>query len=323
VVCPRLAGGPALRSAFATTMRHSDYSGKVAIITGGASGIGAALAKELARAGAEVVLADRQVDLGEQVASAIRSSGGRAAVAEADVRSLPSLTRVVQDTVGRLGAVDYFFNNAGIGVGGEMEAYEPRDWDDVFDVNLRGVANGIQAVYPVMIGQRRGHIVNTASVAGLIATPAQGSYTATKHAVVALSKALRLEAKRHGVRVSVLCPGVIRTPILSGGKYGRLNMVGLSEKTLLEFWEKLRPLDVDVLARRAVQAVGRNEAIIVIPGWWKALWLFDRLSPSFSAAVWEKALERSRRDIEAAGGRPARQERVAAAPREASKATVN
>lgn len=305
-------------------MNDSAYAGKVAIVTGGASGIGAALGKELARAGAEVVLADRQVDLGERVASAIRSSGGRAVVAETDVRSLPSLTRVVQDTVARLGAVDYFFNNAGIGVGGEMDAYEPRDWEDVFDVNLRGVANGIQAVYPVMIGQRRGHIVNTASVAGLIATPAQGGYTATKHAVVALSKALRMEAKRHGVRVSALCPGVIRTPILSGGKYGRLNMVGVSDETLLALWERLRPMDVDVLARKAAQAVARNEGIIVIPGWWKALWLFDRLLPSISATVWQKGLERSRKEIEAAGGRPrdpAHEGRAAGTLREAAKTT--
>lgn len=305
----------------------SIYAGKVAIITGGASGIGAAIAKELAGAGADVVLADRQVELAERVASTIRSSGGRATATEADVRSLPSLTRVVGDTVARLGAVHYFFNNAGIGVGGEMDTYEPRDWDEVFDVNLRGVANGIQAVYPVMIRQGAGHIVNTASVAGLLATPAQGSYTATKHAVVGLSKALRIEAKRHGVRVSVLCPGVIRTPILTGGKYGHLNMTGLSEEKLAAFWEKLRPIEVDVLARKAAQAVARNEGIIVIPSWWKVLWLLDRLAPSLAATLAEKALEARRREFEAAGIRPRLPRDGAAAapgePHEIAKAAAN
>jgi NAD(P)-dependent dehydrogenase (short-subunit alcohol dehydrogenase family) len=283
-------------------MRDSVYAGKVAIITGGASGIGAAIGKELALAGAEVVLADRQLELAERVAGEIRGSGGSARAAEVDVRSFPSVARVVEETVARLGAVDYFFNNAGIGVGGELDTYELRDWDDVIDVNLRGVAHGIQAAYPVMIRQGGGHIVNTGSVAGLLATPTQLSYTATKHAVVALSKALRLEAKRHGVNVSVLCPGVIRTPILSGGKYGRLNVVGVSDERLRAMWETLRPLDADVFARKALQAVARNEAVIVIPGWWKAIWLLDRLSPSLSARLWETGLQKMRSDLQKAGG---------------------
>jgi NAD(P)-dependent dehydrogenase (short-subunit alcohol dehydrogenase family) len=285
-------------------MQLGGFSGKVAIITGGASGIGAALSREIARAGGDVVVADRQLDLAERVAAEIRTGGGRCTVAEADVRSLPSLSRVVAETVTRAGSVDYFFNNAGIGVAGEMDGYEPRDWDDVFDVNLRGVANGIQAVYPVMIRQHAGHIVNTASVAGLLGTPGQGSYTATKHAVVGLSKALRIEAKRHGVRVSVVCPGPIRTPILTGGKYGRTNMTGISDETVLKMWERLRPMDVDLFARKALRAVLRNEAIIVIPGWWKAFWYVERLSPSLGATLAELAMERMRAQLEAVGARP-------------------
>jgi NAD(P)-dependent dehydrogenase (short-subunit alcohol dehydrogenase family) len=289
----RLAARALLRFSPLTDMQENAYRGKVAIITGGASGIGAALAKELARAGAEVVLADRQLDLADRVAGDIKSSGGRATAAEMDVRSFPSVARVVDDTVARLG-----------GVGGEMDSYEPRDWDEVIDVNLRGVANGIQAVYPVMIRQRGGHIVNTASVAGLLTTPSQGSYTATKHAVVALSRALRIEAKRHGVNVSVLCPGVIRTPILGGGKYGRLNVTGLTDQTIRAMWDRLRPIEPEVLARKAAQAVARNEAIIVIPAWWKAVWLFERISPALSAALSQKVLEITRKEMEAAGARP-------------------
>jgi NAD(P)-dependent dehydrogenase (short-subunit alcohol dehydrogenase family) len=295
-------------------MAVSSCSGKVAIITGGASGIGAALAKEIAKAGAEVVLADRQIDLAERVATEIRAAGGRCAAREADVRSLPSLTRVVEDSVRRLGAIDYFFNNAGIGIGGEIANYEPRDWDDVFDVNLRGVTNGIQAVYPLMIGQRAGHIINTASMAGLVATPGEGAYGASKHAVVGLSKTLRMEGKRHGVRVSVLCPGAIRTPILTGGKYGRTNMVGLTDEKILEMWAKLRPMDVGVFAKKALRAVLRNEAIIIVPAWWKAFWYIDRLSPALSAKVWEAMLGRMFADLEAAGVRPrsaTREEKVA------------
>lgn len=109
-------------------------------------------------------------------------------------------------------------------------------------MNLRGVVHGIQAVYPTMIRQHCGHIVNTASLAGLITTAGQINYTVTKHAVVALSIALRVEAERHGVRVSVLCPGVIRTPILTGGKFGRFEMSGMSDEDVLTLWERMRPM---------------------------------------------------------------------------------
>ncbi|MGD0523672.1 MAG: SDR family oxidoreductase [Polyangiaceae bacterium] len=284
-------------------MSTSVFAGKATIITGGASGIGAALAKQLARAGARLVLADRQVALAEKVAASIRADGGHATAVELDVRSLPAMSAVVDATFAQLGSVDYFFNNAGIGIGGEMDTYEPRDWDDVIDVNLRGVAYGIQAVYPRMIAQGSGHIVNTASVAGLLAVPGNGSYTATKHAVLAISKALRIEAKRHGVRVSALCPGAIRTPILTGGKYGRMNVPGLTEEAAAAMWARLRPMDVDVFAGKALRAVATNEAIIVIPRWWKAVWLLERLSPALSARLAESALERMRAQLTAASSR--------------------
>ena len=237
------------------------YGGKVAILTGAASGIGAALANELARCGADVVLADRQVDLAERVATGIRETGGRATAVEVDVRDLASVTRVVDDTRRQLGAVDFFFNNAGIAVGGEMSStYAPRDWDDVFDVNVRGVANGIQAVYPVMIRQRRGHIVNTASVAGLIASARAGEpATAAKHAVVGLSKALppRGQASRRP-RIGALPPGSSAPPSSMAGKYGRANVVGVSEERLSAMWEELRPIEAATCSRATPS--GRSRA---------------------------------------------------------------
>lgn len=272
---------------------------RVAIVTGGASGIGRAIAAELALRGAEVVIADRQIELAREIASEIAKNGGRASAHELDVRSAEAWAALAEETHERTGRIDYLFNNAGIGVGGEMRDYDLEDWDDVFDVNLRGVAYGIQAVYPRMIAQRSGHIVNTASVAGLVAAP-EGSYTATKHAVVGLSKALRIEARRHGVRVSVLCPGVIRTPILSGGKFGRIKMRGVSDAQILRLWEKMRPMAPAELARRTLRALERDEAIIVIPRWWKIFWLIERVSPEASIALWSGLLARMRRELGAA-----------------------
>ena len=213
---------------------------------------------------------------------------------ELDVRSYPSFERAVAEAVQQSGRIDYLFNNAGIGVGGEVESYTLDDWNDVFDVNLRGVVHGIQAVYPIMMRQHSGHIVNTASMAGLVTTVGQASYTATKHAVVALSKALRVEAERHRVQVSVLCPGAIRTPILTGGQYGRILVAGLSDEELLKFWEQLRPMAPEVFAERALRAVLRGDAIIVVPAWWKAWWYLERLSPALSMRTAKVMLKRMR-----------------------------
>lgn len=272
----------------------SNPSGKIAFVTGGASGIGAALATELVDKGAEVWIADRQVGAAGELAQRLNSGGGKAHVIELDVRSYPSFERAVAEAVQQSGRIDYLFNNAGIGVGGEVDSYTLDDWNDVFDVNLRGVVHGIQAVYPIMIRQHSGHIVNTASMAGLVTTVGQASYTATKHAVVALSKALRVEAERHRVQVSVLCPGAIRTPILTGGQYGRILVAGLSDEELLKFWEQLRPMAPEVFAERALRAVLRGDAIIVVPAWWKAWWYLERLSPALSMRTAKVMLKRMR-----------------------------
>jgi NADP-dependent 3-hydroxy acid dehydrogenase YdfG len=270
----------------------SSVSEKIAFITGGASGIGAALATKLIDKGAEVWIADRQIGPAQDLAQRLNGVGGRAHAVELDVRSYPSFERGVAEAMQQSGRIDYLFNNAGIGIGGEVDTLTLGDWGDIIDVNLRGVVHGIQAVYPIMIRQHSGHIVNTASMAGLITTVGQAGYTATKHAVVALSKTLRLEAERHGVQVSVLCPGVVRTPILTGGEYGRHHAV--SDEDLLKLGEALRPMAPDAFADRALRAVLRGDAIIVVPRWWKALWYLERLSPALSMRAAKVALKRTR-----------------------------
>jgi NADP-dependent 3-hydroxy acid dehydrogenase YdfG len=270
----------------------SALSGKVAFITGGASGIGAALTSKLTDAGAEVWIADRQFEIAGELARRLGDSGAAVHAVELDVRDPAAFERAIADTVQTSGRIDYLFNNAGIGIGGEVDTLSLDDWNDIIDVNLRGVIHGVQAAYPVMIRQRSGHIVNTASMAGLVTTSAQAGYSATKHAVVALSKTMRVEAASHGVQVSVLCPGVVRTPILSGGQYGRNNSV--SREDLVKLGEALRPMDPDTFAEQALRAVLRNQAIIVVPRWWKALWYLERLSPALSMRTAGAALRRTR-----------------------------
>ncbi|MGZ8814711.1 MAG: SDR family NAD(P)-dependent oxidoreductase [Mycobacterium sp.] len=277
----------------------SSVSGKVAFVTGGASGIGAALSTELSNGGAEVWIADRQTGRAQELAQRLRDGGAKVHAIELDVRDSSAFEGAVANAVHESGRLDYLFNNAGIGVSGEIDSYTLDDWNDVFDVNLRGVVHGIQAVYPIMIRQGSGHIVNTASMAGLITTVGQASYTATKHAVVAISRSMRVEAERHGVRVSALCPGVIRTPILTGGEYGRINGAGLTSEEFQKSWERLRPMAADKFAKRVLRAVLRNDAMIIVPWWWKAWWYLERLSPALALRV-SKVLLKELRKMESA-----------------------
>ena len=262
-------------------LTNQDATRRSAVVTGAASGIGRALAEQLAGNGVHVTLADRQFELAERVAADIRAAGGVAAAAELDVRDAERFGDVVRRAAGDAGRLDFLFNNAGVVVFGEVRDYEQSDWDHTIDVNLRGVAHGIQAAYPLMIEQGFGHIINTASMAGLVPGPLQGIYTATKHAVVALSRALRVEARPYGVRVSVVCPGVVRTPILSGGRYGSIKR-SVDPSILAAHFDRLLPMDPERLAYRVLKAVDRNRAIIIEPKLGRLLWYLDRLLPGLA-----------------------------------------
>lgn len=268
-----------------------------AIVTGGASGIGRALAEELGRRGCEVVLADMQIEMAQDVATQIQTSGGRAKAVEVDVTDFPAMERLVRKTVESSGRLDYIFNNAGIVIGCTANHYSIEDWNKIIDINLRGVVNGIQAAYFIMIDQGFGHIVNTASMAGLMPNPVNVAYAATKHAVVGLSQSLRVEAAQMGIRVSVICPGVIRTPILEGGKYGKILMNIPAEK-LRDMLEELMPMAPDVLAKKVLNAVAKNRAIIIVPYFWKLLWWLNRLSPALGMAFAQNRFKKMQKEFD-------------------------
>ncbi len=153
------------------TPRGSSFAGRIAFITGGAGGIGLALGEELARRGTTVVLADRDLGNATRAATAIRNAGGQARAVELDVTDRAAFDARVAEAVDAHGRLDYLFNNAGIGVTGEVRDLTPEAWDRVIDVNLRGVIHGVQAAYPRMLEQGSGHIANTACIAGLVRFP--------------------------------------------------------------------------------------------------------------------------------------------------------
>ncbi|MCY4386115.1 MAG: SDR family NAD(P)-dependent oxidoreductase [Desulfurellaceae bacterium] len=273
------------------------FDGAVAIITGGASGIGRALSEALGRRGASVVLADRQVTLAQEVAGGIQERGGQASAVELDVTDFAAVDQFVQATVQAQGRLDYMFNNAGIAIGGEVRLCQIEDWDSVLNVNLHGVVNGVQAAYPIMLSQGYGHIVNTASMAGLLPMPAAVSYATTKHAVVGLSKSLRVEAALYGIRVSVLCPGFIRTPILHGGKYGK-NLQPMSPEVQEKFIRQYRPMDPAVFAEKVLDALARNKALIIVPSWWRLFWWLSRLSPALEFSLAQRGYRSARKAMQ-------------------------
>jgi NAD(P)-dependent dehydrogenase (short-subunit alcohol dehydrogenase family) len=273
------------------------FDGATAIVTGGASGIGRALAEELVKRGSEVVLGDLQIELAEEVASNIRASGGKAKAVKIDVTDFSAMEQLVQETFNRTGRLDYIFNNAGIVIGGPVSQYHIEDWNQVVGVNLCGVINGIQAAYKIMMAQGFGHIINTASMAGFMVGPGNVAYTTTKYAVVGLSKSLRAEAAQMGVRVSVLCPGVIRTPILEGGgKYGKM-LIDIPPEQMRRLWERLRPMPPNLFAQKVFDLVAKNKAIIIVPSWWKMFWWINRLSPSLGIFLAQKRFLKMQKEL--------------------------
>lgn len=264
-------------------------NGKTAIVTGGASGIGRALAAELLRRGATVLIVD---------VAAVRAATDELGCAGAtvDVTDADALGNCVREFATAHGRLDYMFNNAGIVVIGEARDLHYEDWTRVLSVNVLGVVNGVWAAYPIMLRQGFGCIVNTASVAGLIPTPESVPYSASKHAVVGLSRSLRAEAKAHGVQVCALCPGFIRTPMADTGKFvGRLSR----EKALTEI-NRLGWMSPDDLARAALRGVDRNQSIIVAPGWARALVILFRTFPALGDRFAEYLVRRIRRISEVA-----------------------
>lgn len=196
------------------------FDGKVAVITGGGSGMGRAFANRFGAAGCRIVVADVEAPALDETVAELETAGVEAIGVVCDVSSDGDMDELAARSFERFGQVDLAFLNAGVGGGGPLSECNMNDWRWVFGVNLFGVANGLRVFLPNMLERGSGHIINTASVAGMTAFEGMGVYNATKHAVVALSETLYREMHREetGVGVSVLCPGIVKTRILDSAR---------------------------------------------------------------------------------------------------------
>ncbi|MHB8438700.1 MAG: SDR family NAD(P)-dependent oxidoreductase [Acidimicrobiales bacterium] len=274
------------------------FAGKTAIVTGAASGIGRALAEALVRRGATVTVADIDKAGAEEAAQEIAARhSGRVEPCALDVTDAAAFAALAEAVRHDHGAVDFLFNNAGIGVGGRVEELTLAHWERAIDVNLRGVVHGVAAVYPDMIRRGSGHIVNTASLAGLLPGPMLTPYAATKHAVVGLSTSLRGEAASRGVRVSVVCPGVIDTPLLDKANPPDLPQVDMANTRAMLTKAIGKPYPPSSLAEDVLVGVAANRGYIVAPRHARVPWRIFRLSPELFLRTMPAGLRRITRAL--------------------------
>jgi NAD(P)-dependent dehydrogenase (short-subunit alcohol dehydrogenase family) len=243
-----------------------NVAGEVAVITGGASGIGRGTALALARRGTDIVLADVNTERLAAVADEIRQLGRRALAVECDVSHDADVARLAASAERELGPVGVLMNNAGVVLRGALEAIDMEDWQWCFGINVFGVIRGIHAFLPRMVERRHGWIVNTASMAGLLALTGEGApYVASKFAVVGLSEALALYCRPLGIGVSLLCPGGVRTNLAETGRsIGMTPEREISETRMAQTVQggtELDPEDVGELVASAVQ----EETFLVLP----------------------------------------------------------
>jgi len=255
----------------------SYYKSKVAIITGGLSGIGRAISLFLIQQGAKVIIADINLEKSEDFKSTVSSMEENCEILKIDVSNFDAMQILVEQTYDKYKKIDFMFNNAGIGINGEFQDFKMNEIKKVMDVNFYGVINGCYTVYPIMKKQGFGHIINTSSLLGLIPGGLTSAYSASKHAVVGFSQTLRSEAKQYGIKVSLLCPGQLKTNIDKAN-------INVSEFMNSEKNKELNTNNKiptpEKCINKIMREIKRNKPIVIAPYYERLYWFIYRLFPN-------------------------------------------
>jgi len=277
-----------------------DFRGKTAFITGGGSGIGLSMARAFGKAGMNVVLADIDQKAAQAASEQLASEQVKSTPVVCDVADRASVRAAALEAVAAYGKVHIVCNNAGVAAGGPFGTVRERDWDWIIDVNLKGVVYGAETFVPLIKSHGEGgHIVNTASMAGMISPPGLEPYCATKYAVVAMSEGWAGQLAPFNIGVSVLCPGFVRTRIHESGrarqeKYGGVADVdpGVGSTREEAAQNVLSGIDPDIVGNRVLEAVRNNELYIFTHPAMKAFAeaRFQMILAAFDAAAHSPAL---------------------------------
>lgn len=259
-------------------MARFSFDGKRVFITGAARGIGFAMATHACARRAQVVVADVDEEAAKEAAAKVNAGGkGRALGVALDVTDAAAYEDVYARVENDEGEIDVAIHNAGVATVGFVETLPLEEWRRVIDVNLFGVVHGVHVAYPRMAARGRGHIVNVASLAGLIPFPSGAPYAASKHAVVGLSESLRAEARAVGVGVTCACPGYIGTDIFTSSHY-----VGVKSERLLKM-VPISPMAPGACAAKILNAAQKDRGLVVVQAEAKLSALSRRFFPRLYA----------------------------------------
>lgn len=250
------------------------FNDKIIIITGAGSGIGKGLAEAFALQNATLILCDINEDSVNTLAQSINSNGGKAQAFHLDVCNQAKAQEIWEQIAKQYGRLDYVFNNAGYGMAEEVQDIPYEQWHKMVDVNLMGVVYGAVEAFKIMKEKGGGHIINVASLAGLIGSPGSTPYATTKYAVVGLSKSMRVEGAAFNIKVSALCPGFIDTGIYESAWTGSISN---------KLFKKTIPLPIIPISEAIpaiLKGVEKNEQLIILPKYAKTLYWMARLFPA-------------------------------------------
>ncbi len=250
--------------------------GKVALVTGAASGIGRAVALALAREGAALHLLDVDEEGLADVVDEARRLGSEAVGCRCDLSRLDEVSEAVRGVLDRWGELDILVNNAGVAYYGPTERMTAEQWDWLLSVNLLAPIQICRELLPVLLSRPEAHIVNVCSIAGLVAGPRLAAYHTSKFGLVGFSEALRAEYRRQGLGVTALCPGLVRTGFFRTAVHGRRS----KRPWQPPYWLCVSP---ETVAARVLRAIHRNHGLALVGGMAHVLWLFRRLAPRLLA----------------------------------------